>query len=190
MTMRAPVARTLELRLRPADCLSCGIQCREPPVAERMSIWGVGPAVGPPTACYALAALMATFVWPSVFTCAVVPYPCLAVVGGTLLAIGVALYVVAVLTVRKAYRDGRLVTDGMYAICRHPIYAVWILLILPALGLLVNSWLVLSTALVMYVLTRIHLRREEESLEAQFGQQYADYKRRTGAIFPTFRKGR
>ena len=154
-------------------------------MAERMSIWGVGPAVGAPTACYGLAALVATLVWPSAFAIGGLPYPWLAVLGGLLLAIGAAWYAIAVRTVRKAYREQRLVTDGVYAVCRHPIYAGWILLILPAIGLLLGSWSVLSTAVVMYVLTKIHVRREEQSLEAEFGDQYVEYKRRTNAIFPT-----
>jgi protein-S-isoprenylcysteine O-methyltransferase Ste14 len=155
-----------------------------------MPIWGVGPAVGVPTACYGLAAGAATFVWPSASGIGGLPYPWLAVLGGLLLAMGAAWYAIAVRTVRSAYREERLVTDGVYAVCRHPIYAGWILLILPAIGLLLNSWPVLSMAVVMYVLTRIHVRREEQSLEAQFGDRYADYKRRTNALFPTFARRR
>jgi protein-S-isoprenylcysteine O-methyltransferase Ste14 len=161
-----------------------------PPETKRMPIWGVGPAVGVRTACYGLAALVATLVWPSAFAIRGLPYPWLALLGGLLLAIGVPWYVIAVRTIRKAYHERRLVTDGVYALCRHPIYAGWIFLILPALGLLMNSWLVLSTAVVMYVLTRIYVPREEENLEAQFGEQYVRYKRRTGAIFPALRRRR
>jgi protein-S-isoprenylcysteine O-methyltransferase Ste14 len=150
-----------------------------------MSIWGVGPAVGLPTACYGLAAVVSTRIWPSALAIGGVPYPWLAVLGGLLLAIGAAWYAIAVRTVRKAYREQRLVTGGVYAVCRHPIYAGWILLILPAIALLLDSWPVLSTAAVMYVLTRIHVRREEQGLEAEFGDRYVDYKRRTNAIFPT-----
>ncbi len=155
---------------------------------KRMSLWGVGPAIGVPTACYGLAALVVTLAWPSAFDIAVLPYPYLAVAGGMLLAIGVAWYAVAVRTVYQAYQEERLVTGGVYALCRHPIYAAWVLLILPALGLFLNSWLLLSTAAVMYVLTRIHVRREEADLEARFGDRYRDYKRRTNAIFPTLRR--
>ena len=139
-------------------------------MAERMSFWGVGPAVGVPTACYGLAAGAATLLWPSAFVIPGVPYPYLAVLGGLLLAIGAAWYAMAVRAIWRAYREERLVTDGLYAVCRHPIYAGWILLILPGLGLVFSSWLVLSTAWVMYVLTRIYVGREEESCEARFGR--------------------
>ena len=159
-------------------------------MAERMPFWGVGPTVGAPTACYGLAALVASLVWPSVFAIAPPRGPWPAVVAGMLLAVGVPWYAIGVRAVRKAYGADRLVTDGLYALCRHPIYAAWILFILPALGLLANSWLVLSTAVVMYALTRLFVRREEQSLEARFGELYAEYKRRTNAIFPRLPKRR
>lgn len=154
-------------------------------MADRMSFWGVGPTVGVPTACYGLAALVASLLGPSAFAIAWPPRPWLAVLAGLLLAVGVPWYAIGVRTIHKAYRAERLVTGGLYAVCRHPIYAAWILYLLPALGLLANSWLVLSTAVVMYVLTRLLVRREEQSLEAQFGEPYAEYKRRTNAVFPT-----
>ena len=155
-----------------------------------MPIWGAGPSLGLPTALYGLAALAATLIRPSIFTIEVAPHPILAILGGTLLAIGIPLYVVSLRTMLKAHREERLATGGVYAFCRHPIYASWILLILPAVGLLLNSWLFLSTAVVMYVMTRVHIGREEENLVAQFGQEYIEYKRRVGAIFPTLRRGR
>lgn len=157
---------------------------------ERMSFWGVGPAIGAPVAAYGLAALAATLLWTRVFALTFVPYPWLAMVGGALLAAGAVWYALALRAVWRAYHQRRLVTGGLYAVCRHPIYAGWVLLILPGLGLLANSWLVLSTALVMYVLTRLYVRREEASLEAQFGDEYAEYKRRTNAVFPTLGKRR
>ena len=86
-------------------------------MAKRMPFWGVGPVIGVTTAGYGLAAVAATLIWPSAFTVAVLPYPYLAVAGGTLLAIGVCWYAIAVRAVVKAYRQQRLVTDGIYALC-------------------------------------------------------------------------
>jgi protein-S-isoprenylcysteine O-methyltransferase Ste14 len=42
----------------------------------------------------------------------------------------------------------------------------------------------------MYVVTTICVRREEKNLEAQFGDRYRDYRRRTNAIFPTLPRRR
>jgi protein-S-isoprenylcysteine O-methyltransferase Ste14 len=155
-----------------------------------MPFWGVGPVIGVTTAGYALAAVTATLVWPSAFSIAGLPHKYLAVAGGMLLAVGVIWYVVALRAIVRAYRAERLVTDGMYALCRHPVYAAWVWLILPGLGLLMDSWLLLSAAVVMYVVTKICIRREEASLEAQFGDRYLEYRRRTNALFPTLPRRR
>jgi protein-S-isoprenylcysteine O-methyltransferase Ste14 len=149
-----------------------------------MSLWGVGPTIVAPVMAYGLAALAATLFWPDVFSLTFLPYPWLAVVGGALLAGSAVWYALAARAVWRAYHQRRLVTGGLYAVCRHPIYAGWVLFILPGLGLLADSWLVLSTALVMYVLTRLYAPREEAGLEAQFGEEYVEYKRRTNAVFP------
>ncbi len=158
-------------------------------MANRISVWGVGPLVGVPTACYGLAAAGVSLIWPATFALGV-PYAWLAALAVVLLAVGAAWYVAAVRAMFKAYREERLLTGGLYAVCRHPIYASWILFLLPALGLVADSWLVLSTAAVMYVLTRLSIGREERGLEAQFGRPYAEYRRRTNAIFPTLRRRR
>ncbi|NCA75106.1 MAG: hypothetical protein EOM90_02115 [Alphaproteobacteria bacterium] len=42
-------------------------------------------------------------------------------------------------------------TTGPYHYCRNPLYATIILLVIPGLALVVNSWLVLTASLVGYI---------------------------------------
>jgi len=154
-------------------------------VAKRMSILGAGPVVAVFTGLYLAATIWASFGWPLLFAIDAVPYPWLAAAGVLLFVAAAPVYAVTVRTTFRAYRENRLVTTGAYAICRHPLYALWILLIVPGVALLLKSWLVLTVALFMYVATRIAVRREEEELESLFGEEYVDYKNRVGAIFPT-----
>jgi protein-S-isoprenylcysteine O-methyltransferase Ste14 len=157
-------------------------------MSERMPVWGVGPLLTWITGVWTLAAVAATFFWPSLFTIPAVPYVYLAAVAAVLLIVALPFYISSARTLFDAYDKGRLATTGVYAVCRNPIYAGWVLMILPAVALLCRSWLVLTASVVMYVATRILIRREEKSLEAQFGQEYLDYKNRVNAIFPTFRR--
>ena len=85
----------------------------------------------------------------------------------------------------QAYNRDTLVTTGVYAICRNPLYANIIFTLLPAIALVCNSWLMLTSSVVMYILTRLCIRREEVYLENRFGQAYLDYRKRTNALFPT-----
>lgn len=155
---------------------------------KRISIWGVGPKVGVLAIGYAAVVEVATLVWPRLFAIRSVPYAYLVGVAVALLAIAAPVYVITVRALRKAHHEGKLATTGTYGVCRNPLYALWIMLIIPALGLLLKSWLFLTAALFMYVATRILIRREEEYLQEQFGEEFTAYKRRVGAIFPTLWK--
>jgi protein-S-isoprenylcysteine O-methyltransferase Ste14 len=83
-----------------------------------------------------------------------------------------------------------LVTHGVYARVRHPMYSA-ILLFGLAQGLLLRNWLAgwsaLATFAVMYVL---RTPREERMLAAHFGSPYDDYVRRTGRLWPRLRSPR
>jgi len=153
-------------------------------MTQRLSIWGIGPDLAVVSALYGAAALAATLRWPGVFAVQGVPYAWFLVPAVVLIVVGLPLYAVSVRTMTKAYARKRLVTTGVYAVCRNPIYSVWILLLVPAIALLLRSWLVLTLSLVMYLVVRLRIRKEEENLEALFGQEYLDYKRRVGAVFP------
>jgi len=78
---------------------------------------------------------------------------------------------------------GALVTDGIYAYVRHPQYTGLFLLIV---GFLVQ-WPTLLTVLMAPVMlyAYVHLARvEERRAEAEFGDVYNEYVRKTPAFFP------
>jgi protein-S-isoprenylcysteine O-methyltransferase Ste14 len=95
----------------------------------------------------------------------------------------VPLWVLAAKAVRRAFRKGKLVTDGYYAVCRNPVYAlslVWICGII----LLFRSWLLLAVPLIVYVAAKLLIRKEERFLEEEFGEAFVAYKRRVNPFFP------
>jgi protein-S-isoprenylcysteine O-methyltransferase Ste14 len=77
-----------------------------------------------------------------------------------------------------------LVTDGVYAWIRHPIYAsLWLIVI--AQPLLVQHWIFGFSGLPTFALLFFHrLRREEGMMINAFGDQYRDYMRRVGGVIP------
>jgi protein-S-isoprenylcysteine O-methyltransferase Ste14 len=88
-------------------------------------------------------------------------------------------------------REGhRLVRDGVYRHLRHPMYAA-ILLFDVAQGLLLANWLAgwaaLATFLLLYV---VRVPREERLMEEVFAEEYRDYARCTGRLFPGLGKPR
>ena len=117
--------------------------------------------------------------------------------GDTMRYLGLVLYVVGcVLRVAPVFVLGRrfsglvaiqegheLVTDGLYRVIRHPSYLGlviglfgWSLVFRSAIGVLVS--LLLIPALVA------RMNSEEALLESEFGERYADYRRRTWRLVP------
>jgi protein-S-isoprenylcysteine O-methyltransferase Ste14 len=109
-------------------------------VKKRMPIWGVGPKIMVPTFAYLGVAGIATYLWPAVCLVSAVPYAFLLVPGVVLLAIGLPMLFVAVVSVKVAYKKDELATTGIFGIVRNPIYAAWIVFDIPGLVLLLRSW--------------------------------------------------
>ena len=80
-------------------------------------------------------------------------------------------------------RKGTLITDGLFAYVRHPIYALSMLLMLCSAIILATPTMLVIAALHL-VLNNVKARNEERHLLATHGEPYALYLRRTGRFFP------
>jgi protein-S-isoprenylcysteine O-methyltransferase Ste14 len=85
------------------------------------------------------------------------------------------------LELRKGHQ---LVKNGVYRSIRHPMYAS-ILLFGIGQGLLLQNWLAGWSAFVTFALMYfVRTPREENMMCEFFGQEYRDYMRLTGRVFP------
>ncbi len=84
----------------------------------------------------------------------------------------------------SALKRKTLADRGSYAVCRHPLFAWWIFLLLPTLMLLLDNWIfaVVSLCLTMGVFK--HGPTEEAWLEESFADEYRSYVSRTRFILP------
>jgi protein-S-isoprenylcysteine O-methyltransferase Ste14 len=78
----------------------------------------------------------------------------------------------------------KLVTGGVYAVIRHPIYAaIWLWGI--AQALLLTNWIAGPAALVLFVpLYFTRVPREEQLMLDHYGDEYRAYMGRTGRVLP------
>jgi protein-S-isoprenylcysteine O-methyltransferase Ste14 len=83
----------------------------------------------------------------------------------------------------RLYADHRLVTTGIYAVIRHPMYAGVVLGCLGAL-LLYRTWATVA-ALVLIPAVVLRARREDTALEAEFGSAWRAYRASVPGWFPT-----
>jgi protein-S-isoprenylcysteine O-methyltransferase Ste14 len=113
------------------------------------------------------------------------------VAGIVLLVIGLVFYLSTVRMLMKGLKETRLMTTGTYGLCQNPLYASLILIFIPGLSLLLNSWLILTSGIVGYIVFKRFIPREYEELEAFFGEEYMHYKNHTPEFFPfPFKKGK
>ncbi len=77
----------------------------------------------------------------------------------------------------------RLITTGPYTRMRHPLYSG---MILWAGGLALTSanWIFVAIALLVGSVFLIRVPREEQMMVDEFGEEYREYIKRTGRVFP------
>lgn len=104
-------------------------------------------------------------------------------------AAGVAVFIVAMVTMRDSWRAGipaedktELVTAGIYRISRNPAFLGFDLVYI---GLLISFFNYVHLLFSAFAVVMLHLQilQEEKFLAAAFGEEYAAYKKRTGRYF-------
>lgn len=128
-----------------------------------------------------LAALALEAIWP------MGPIPAATLVGlriggFVIAAAGLGLDLAAMLAMHRARTNilphraaDRLVTGGVFAISRNPIYLGNTVLLIGAALALPSLWMAAGALLAAALVDRLAIRREERHLAARFGQAFADY---------------
>lgn len=128
---------------------------------KRLSRWGVGPKIVVSVVACGLMAWAATNLWPERCSMDWLPRSVSVVPGTILVAFGLPLWVAAAVSVMRAYNCDQLVISGVFRLCRHPLYAAWIVLLLPGIAILTRSWPFLLMPLVAYGVFKALIGREE-----------------------------
>ncbi len=86
-----------------------------------------------------------------------------------------------------AFREGHyLVTDGIFEVLRHPMYAAHLLWGI-AQALMLHNWIAGYAYLVIIIpRTIIRIQYEERIMLEKFGDEYSEYKEKTGGVIPKF----
>jgi protein-S-isoprenylcysteine O-methyltransferase Ste14 len=152
-----------------------------------MTPWGVGPRWVALSILFSAPAVAARALWPEVFQIRFVPRPVVVAVGVVLLAVGVPFFVAAVVRLARGFPKGELFTGGVYGLCRHPLYASWVVFNVPGMVLLADSWIGLAVPFAMYAALQRLVRHEDAWLERTFGDAYREYRDRVPAVLPVRR---
>lgn len=153
-------------------------------MADRMTIWGVGPRIALFSLAYSLIALLLMHLYPEYFIISFVPQYYFKTAGIILLVIGIPFWAVSVMTIVKGFKKGVLCTGGVYSIVRHPLYCAFIVFIVPGILMFFRSWVLFTIPIASYLIFKGLIRKEERYLADTFGEEYREYKSRVHAILP------
>lgn len=87
------------------------------------------------------------------------------------------------LKVAETHRAERIVTTGVYSIVRHPQYLGGLIAHIGFSFLLSALYSLLSSPLIAVLIVLIS-RKEEKELTKEFGEEYADYKKKVPMLLP------
>lgn len=139
-----------------------------------MVLVGNGRKIGLLVLPFLVIGLICNILFPSVFSVGGPP-TVLFWVSVILLVPGIVIWIWSVFLILTKIPKKQLITNGPYAIMKHPLYTGVALLVLPWLGFLINTWLGALIGIVIYIGSRLYSPEEEQMLSKIFGSDWDDY---------------
>lgn len=149
---------------------------------HHLSATGVGPKIFRSMLPFLLAGIAVQIFLPTVSAFPFRYDEILIFAGWLMLVTGILFWILAVVQFTKGFPKGKLITTGVYSISRNPIYAAWIVFILPGLAGIQNNWIFLLAALVMFIAFMRLIGEEEKMLAQVFGEHYQAYMKKVNRV--------
>jgi len=135
---------------------------------------GSGDKIALFTLPFLVVGLATNIAYPAIFAVGG-PHVALRVVALVALAAGIVIWAWSAFLILTHVPQGRLITTGPFAVVKHPLYTGVALLVLPAIGVLLDTWLGAAIGLVMYLGSRWFASAEESQMAALFGARWDRY---------------
>lgn len=150
----------------------------------KLNFLGIGPKIGIVLLPWLAATIILSSLNKELFIYSSGNQNILLICGIVLMTFGLVFYFSTVRLLLKELKETRLMTKGAYSLCQNPLYSSIILLIIPALSLILNSWLILTSSIIGYIMFKIFIKKEYIELESFFGEDYYRYRNETPEFFP------
>jgi protein-S-isoprenylcysteine O-methyltransferase Ste14 len=150
----------------------------------KLNFLGIGPRIAVVLLPWLTATIIFSSIYKEHFAYAPGNSNILLISGIMLMAFGLVFYISTVRLLLKGLKETRLMTTGAYSLCQNPLYSSIMLIIIPALSLILNSWLITTSSVAGYILFKISIKKEYNELEKFFGDNYIRYKNQTPEFFP------
>ncbi|BBF43602.1 hypothetical protein lbkm_2290 [Lachnospiraceae bacterium KM106-2] len=108
------------------------------------------------------------------------------IVGGVFILFGVGLWVAAAIGAKidKNIKENKLVTTGIYAYVRNPLYSAFLFACTGSLLCATNTWLLVLPVVYWCGLTVLMKCTEEKWLTKLYGEEYVQYCKRVNRCIP------
>ena len=150
---------------------------------KHLSVWGIGPV-------YVSIILITTFILVIInkkLPFYLFPIPMLSIIIGIILIfIGISLWISAVVfsKITSEIKSNRLVTNGIFAYVRNPIYSAFMFICSGIIILLNNVILFVVPLLYWLFLTILMIKTEEKWLKNIYKQEYIEYCKKVNRCIP------
>ncbi len=151
---------------------------------KKLNYLGIGPKIGGIGIPYLALTIFLSLKYKPLFSISSNSQAFLFYFGLFLVFTGLALYIATLPLLLKGLKEMKMITTGAFGLCRNPLYVSFILFLLPGIALALNSWLVLTAAVLSYILFKINIKSEYVEMENFFGDEYKKYSSITPEFFP------
>jgi len=151
---------------------------------EKLNFYGAGPKIGRIVLPWLASTIILSLIFKGTFKYFPDDSRILFFTGLGLLIVGFIMYFSTIPALLKGIKETKLVTKGAFYLCCNPLYTAIILFLIPGTSFMMNSWLVITTSVVAYIIFKMYIRDEETELKKFFGDDYNAYKSSTPEFFP------
>jgi len=157
---------------------------------EQLPLYGVGPIYG--IGISAISILFMILSRKSVLSSGTIPSLKIpfAVLAVMFIICGIVIWINAVIVskIDDGIKTNTLVTNGIYAHCRNPIYTAITFVNIGALLFMNNLWLLILPFVYWLFMTVLMKNTEEKWLYGMFGEEYALYCKKVNRCIPWFKR--
>jgi len=151
---------------------------------DKLNFLGIGPKIARIVLPWLAVTIALTLCFKNTFIYTGTAYRSLFIAGLVVLGAGLLLYFSTLPLLLKGLKETKLISKGAYYMCCNPLYAAFLLLIIPGISLIMNSWLVITPTIAGYIVFKIVIKSEYQELEKFFGDDYRKYRETTPEFFP------
>jgi protein-S-isoprenylcysteine O-methyltransferase Ste14 len=151
-------------------------------MASKRTLMGAGDRMMALMVPFLLAAIV-TWALGVDATVVALPYAAM-IVGAIMTGFGIVIWLWSAVDIVRSFRAKQLVTNGAFGLCRHPLYAAWIVGLLPGLALISGNVLFVLADLALLAGYLRFIGGEEQQLVDEFGEVYLRYARRRFGVLP------